>query len=88
MAFIFSVWSSPAIARLTVFADAVETAIARRQDTRGENFTMTVEQVRHDKRTDAGQHVKEILEREAAGLTGQLRRAVGIGQLGGFPVSP
>jgi hypothetical protein len=41
-----------------VFADAVDTAIARRQDTRGENFTMTA---------DAGQHVKDILEREAAG---------------------
>ena len=75
------------IARLTVFADAVDTAIARRQDTRGENFTMTVDQVRHDKRADAGQHVKDILEREAAGLAGQLRRAVSIGQLGGFPVS-
>jgi hypothetical protein len=75
------------IARLTVFADAVDTAITRRQDTRGENFTMTVDQVRHEKRADAGQHVKDILEREAAGLTGQLRRAVSLGQLGGFPVS-
>jgi len=75
------------IVRLTVFADAVDTAIARRQDTRGENFTMTVDQVRHDKRADAGQHVKNILEREAAGLAGQLRRAVSLGQLGGFPVS-
>ena len=75
------------IARLTVFADAVDTAIARRQDTRGENFTMTVDQVRHDKRADAGQHVKDILEREAAGLAGQLRRAVSLGQLGGFPVN-
>ncbi len=75
------------IVRLTVFADAVDTAIARRQDTRGENFTMTVDQVRHDKRADAGQHVKNILEREAAGLAGQLRRAVSLGQLGGFPVT-
>ncbi len=48
---------------------------------------MTVDQVRHDKRAAAGQHVKEILEREAAGLAGQLRRAVSLGQLGGFPVS-
>ena len=70
-----------------MFADAVDTAIARRQDTRGENFTMTVNQVRHDKRADAGQHVKDILEHEAAGLAGQLRRAVSLGQLGGFPVS-
>src|SRR5205814_6061154 len=75
------------IARLTVFAEAVDTAIARRQDTRGENFTMTVDQVRHDKRADAGQHVKDILEREAAGLAGQLRRAVSVGQLGGFVVT-
>jgi N12 class adenine-specific DNA methylase len=75
------------IARLTVFADAVDTAINRRQDTRGENFTMTVDQVRHDKRADAGQHIKDILQREAAGLTGQLRRAVSLGRLGGFPVS-
>jgi len=75
------------IARLTVFADAVDTAIARRRDTRGENFTMTVDQVHHGKRADAGQHVKDILEREAAGLAGQLRRAVSIGNLGGFPVS-
>ena len=75
------------IARLTVFADAVDIAIARRQDPRGENFAMIVDQVRHDKRANAGQHVKDILEREAAGLAGQLRRAVSIGQLGGFPVS-
>jgi hypothetical protein len=75
------------INRLTVFADAVDTAIARRQDTRGGNFTMTVDQVRHDKRADAGQHAKDILEQEAAGLTGQLRRAVSLGELGGFAVS-
>jgi hypothetical protein len=48
---------------------------------------MTVDQVRHDKRADAGQHVKDVLEREAAGLAGQLRRAVSLGKLGGFPVS-
>jgi hypothetical protein len=75
------------IDRLTVFVDAVVAAIARRQDTRGENFAMTVDQVRHDKRADAGQHVKDILTREAAGLAGQLRRAVNIGNLGGFQVT-
>jgi N12 class adenine-specific DNA methylase len=75
------------IARLTVLADAVDTAMARRQDTRGEQFTMTVGQVRYSKRADAGQHVKDILEREASGLAGQLRRAVSIGHLGGFEVS-
>jgi len=75
------------INRLTIFADAVDTAIARRQDTRGENFAMTVDQVHHDKRADAGQHIKDILEREAAGLAGQLQRIVSLGTLGGFPVT-
>jgi N12 class adenine-specific DNA methylase len=75
------------INRLTIFADAVDTAIARRQDTRGENFAMTVDQVRHDKRADAGQHVKDILERKAAGLAGQLQRIVSLGTLGGFQVN-
>jgi hypothetical protein len=41
------------IDRLTVFADAVDTAIARRLDTRGETFTMTVGQMRYDKRANA-----------------------------------
>ena len=75
------------ISRLTVLADAVDTAIARRQDTRGEKFAMTVDGMHHTKRADAGQHVKDILEREASGLAGQLRRAVSIGQLGGFAVN-
>ena len=48
---------------------------------------MTVDETRHSKRADAGQHSKHILEREASALTGQLRRAVSIGQLGGFPVN-
>ena len=75
------------ITRLTMLAAAVDTAITRRQDTRGEKFTMTIDQMHHGKRADAGQHIKDILEREAAGLTGQVRRAVSIGQLGGFAVT-
>ena len=59
----------------------------RRQDTRGEKFTMTIDQMHHGKRADAGQHIKDILEREVAGLTGQVRRAVSIGRLGGFAVT-
>ena len=54
------------ISRLTILADAVDTAIARRQDTRGDNFTMTIDGTHHTKRADAGQHVKHILEREAS----------------------
>ena len=75
------------ITRLTVLADAIDTAIARRQDTRGEKFAMTVGALHHSKRADAGQHLKDILEREASGMTGQLRRAVSAGHLGGFAVN-
>ena len=76
--------TSPARPQL---ADDIDTAIARRQDTRGEEFTMTVDGTQHRKRADAGQHAKHILDREAAALTGQLRRAATIGHLGGFPVT-
>ena len=75
-----SATSTPRSAGSPSLAAAIDTAIAQRQDTRGEKFTMTVDQMHHSKRADAGQHVKDILEREAAGLTGQLRRAVTIGQ--------
>jgi N12 class adenine-specific DNA methylase/SAM-dependent methyltransferase len=74
------------INRLTMFADAVDTAIAQRQDTRAEKFAMTVGGMHHSKRADAGQHAKDMLDREASALTGQLRRAVNIGRLGGFTV--
>ena len=75
------------ITRLTILAAAIDTAITQRHDTRGEKFTITVDQMHHGKRADAGQHIKDILEREAAGLTGQVRRAVSIGRLGGFAVT-
>jgi N12 class adenine-specific DNA methylase/SAM-dependent methyltransferase len=75
------------ISRLTVLAGAVDSAIARRHDTRGEKFAMTVGQVHYSKRADAGEHVKDILGREISGLAGQLRRAVTIGHLGGFTVT-
>ena len=75
------------ISRLTALAAAIDTAIAQRQDTRGEKFTMTVGGTQHSKRADAGQHAKDILAREAAALTGQLRRAATIGRLAGFAVN-
>ena len=75
------------ITRLTALAAAIDTAIAQRQDTRGEKFTMTVGGTQHSKRADAGQHAKDILAREAAALTGQLRRAATIGRLAGFAVN-
>ena len=75
------------ISRLTALTAAIDTAIAQRQDTRGEKFTMTVGGIQHTKRADAGQHAKDILAREAAALTGQLRRAATIGRLAGFAVN-
>jgi N12 class adenine-specific DNA methylase/SAM-dependent methyltransferase len=75
------------ISRLTILADAVNTAIARRQDTRGDKFTAIIDGAHYTKRADAGQHVKHILEREASQVAGQLRRAVSVGQLGGFAIN-
>ena len=75
------------ISRLTALAAAIDTAITQRQDTRGEKFSMTVGGTQHTKRADAGQHAKDILARETAALTGQLRRAATIGRLAGFAVN-
>jgi hypothetical protein len=75
------------ITRLAALAQAVDAAIGQRQDTRGDKFTMTVGDTRHDKRADAGAHLKDILEREVSGLTGQLRRPAHIGRLAGFTVT-
>ena len=75
------------ISRLTILADTIGTAIARRQDTRGDNFTAIIDGTHHTKRADAGQHVKHLLEREASQVAGQLRRAVSVGRLGGFAVN-
>jgi hypothetical protein len=75
------------ISRLTEFTATVDTAITRRQDTRGDKFTMTIQETRHTRRAGAGQHVKHMLEREASAIAGLVRRPVSIGHLGGFPVS-
>ena len=75
------------IARLTQLATTIDAAIKRRRDTHGDQFTMTVGGRRHDKRADAGQHLKQLAERELAALTGSLERSVSAGQLGGFPVT-
>jgi N12 class adenine-specific DNA methylase len=75
------------IARLTARTADIDTAIARRQDTRGERFTMTVGDRRHVKRADAGQHMKDMLQRQAAGLDGLRHHEAQHGHLGGFPVT-
>ncbi len=74
------------IKSLTRLAGDIDVAISRRQDTRGEAFTMTVDGRRHVKRADAGQHLKEVLGQEAAALDNVRTRALHPGHLGGFPL--
>ena len=74
------------IQALTRLAADLGIAISRRHDTRGDAFTMTVGGRQHSKRAEAGQHLKELLQREAAELDGVRTRAAHPGDLGGFPL--
>jgi len=74
------------IAAQTELANDLDAAIGRRQDTRGEAFTMTVEGRRYTKRADAGQHLLGLLRQEAANQLGYRQRTVYAGELGGFPL--
>src|SRR6266567_4031674 len=71
---------------LTRQAASIEVAISKRLDTRGDAFAMTVGDHRHEKRADAGRHLKEMLAREIAGMEGLRTRVVLPGSLGGFPL--
>jgi N12 class adenine-specific DNA methylase/SAM-dependent methyltransferase len=75
------------IAELTRLTANIDAAIARRQDTRGDAFTMTINSHRHHKRADAGQHLKTLLQQEIAALDGLRSRSVRPAQLGGFEVT-
>jgi N12 class adenine-specific DNA methylase len=75
------------IARLTQLAADVDTALARREDTRGDRFAMTVGDQRHVKRAKAGERLKKVLEREVASMDGQREIRVHIGRLAGFPLA-
>ncbi len=72
------------IRSLTIFAADIDVAITRRHDTRGDRFTMVIGGRRHTKRAEAGEHLASVLAREAASLTGSLRSARVLGELGGF----
>jgi hypothetical protein len=74
------------IATQTRIADDIDTAIARRQDTRGEAFTMTVEDRTYRKRADAGLHLLQVLRQEATNQLGSRQRTRHTGELGGFPL--
>jgi hypothetical protein len=71
----------------TQLAEITAAAIARRQDTRGDAFTMTVDGRRYRKRADAGQHVLAILREEAAIQLGYRQRTIRAGELGGFTLT-
>src|SRR5258708_3066950 len=72
------------IATLATLIGDIDAAIARRQDTRGDKFAMTVGDRRYLKRAEAGQHLKELLEQEVAALDGLRQRSLRPGHLGGF----
>jgi N12 class adenine-specific DNA methylase len=75
------------IARLTQLAADIDTTVTRRQDTRGDRFTMPLEGNRHTKRIDAGRHLKNILTRQLAELDGQRTSTTQPGHLAGFPLT-
>ena len=75
------------ITRLTALTGDLDAAIGRRQDTRGDKFAMTVNGRAHGKRAVAGQHLKHLLQRQAAELDGPRENTATPGHLGGFPVT-
>jgi hypothetical protein len=75
------------IATLTQLGADLDAAIAQREDTRGNNFTMIIGDHRHTRRTSAGEHLKKILEREVASLDGRRESRVQLGRLADFPLT-
>jgi len=74
------------VGRTRLAAD-IDLAIARRQDTQGGAFTMTVDGQRYRKRADAGHHLLSILRQEAASQLGSRQRTLRVGELGGFTLT-
>src|SRR5487761_1847065 len=75
------------IAAQTALIADINTAITRRQDTRGDKFPMTVSGRPYARRAEAGQHLKQLLQQEADGLDGLRENTIQPGHLGGFPVT-
>ena len=72
---------------LAVRSHEIDASISRRVDTRGGAFAMTIGDLRHDRRADAGRHLKEVLERAVGELDGVRMRAVHPGSIGGFTIA-
>jgi hypothetical protein len=75
------------IAALGRAGSEIDAAIARRQDTRGDKFAMVIEDRRHVKRADAGQHLTAVLGREFGALGARYEAALEPGELAGFPLA-
>src|SRR6266567_3159692 len=75
------------IAAQTRLAADIDHAIIRRQNTRSEAFTMTVDGQRYGKRADSGQQLLHRLTEEAANQLGYRQRTLRVGELGGFPLT-
>src|ERR1700722_20255456 len=80
--------SEQRIEALTALIAETEAAIARRVDTRGDVFTLTVGDLRYRSRKEAGQRLVRVLAEEAAAVSDVNRGPIrsGVGRLGGFEV--
>ena len=76
------------ITALTTLIDHIGIAIARRTDTRGDAFTMTIDGMACTKRTDAGRRLQQLVAQLEQDLLKSSHRRLEErpGQLGGFPV--
>jgi uncharacterized coiled-coil protein SlyX len=71
----------------TQLVSDIDAAIVRRQDTRGDAFTMTIADRTYRKRIDAGLRLLHILRQETANQLGSRQRTIPTGELGGFPLT-
>jgi N12 class adenine-specific DNA methylase len=75
------------IARLTTHLTQIDTAIARRRDTSGSKFIMTIGQHQHDRRADADRHLADLIRDQLAQFDGHREQQLQAGALAGFPVT-
>jgi hypothetical protein len=77
------------IGALTALASEVDVAIARRRDTRGDAFVMTLDGITYSKRNRAGLQLLLVVGKEMAAVTrsGHPRSEARPGHLGGFDLT-
>ena len=81
--------STERVTVLEATAAAIDAAVTRRQDTRGDGFIMSVGPTRHTRRQDAGEHLRTLIAEQDQDLTGSGHRRLAqpLGELGGFPLT-